>query len=261
MFARFLIPITPLAFLAGECAVHRWVSSVRMRTAFGLAASLCVLLRPNVFATETFRYGITEERWHYPLENVSRDRHRGERIHEILSGTDAHVAFFGGYSSLVYYSDVDPAIEASAGLTDEHIAHQALAQRGRIGHEKTASPEYLAQRGVQIAFRGPPHSGKYKRLEQELSVYRAGMFWLQLGEYPATLLAYDNALMENLKRFSDVEFFDFPLHLDRYLAGIDDIPAEQVRKDFTFLQQYYFEFNDDPEREAKLLARLQRPDR
>ena len=260
MFARFLVPITPLAFLAGECILYRFVSSSRARIAIGLVAAMSVLFRTNIFSTDAFRYGITDERSHYPLENISRDRRRGERIREILTGTGARVAFYGGYASLAYYSDVDPAIEANAGLTDEHIAHQRIARQGRVGHEKMASSEYLAQRGVQIAFRGAPTSGKYRRFEQELSVYRPGMFWLQLGEFPATLLAYDSALMESLKRFRDVEFFDLPRHLDQYLAQIDRVPAEQVQKDYTFLREFYFVFSEDHEREAKILARLERPD-
>ncbi|HET9887844.1 MAG TPA: hypothetical protein VFR10_10045, partial [bacterium] len=140
-----------------------------------------------------------------------------------------------------------------------HIAHRKVDRRGRVGHEKAAPPDYLSERKVQIVFRGSPLWRKYRRLEQELSVYEPGMFRLQLGDYTAHLLAYDNALMERLKRFPDVEFFEYPQFLDRYLARIDSIPLEQVRKDAEFLQVYYFDFNEDHERKAKLLARLHSP--
>jgi len=257
MFGRFLVTITPLAFLAGECALHRFIVSAPARTTVGLALALSVLLRPNVFAKETIVDGIADERSYYPPESVLQNRRRAERLREILGGTGVKVAFYGGYASYAYYSEVDPAIEATTGLTDEHIAHQPIAQRGRVGHEKTASTEYLTQRGVQIVFRGPPVPGKYRWLEEELRVYRPGMFWLQLGDYPATLMVYDHALMEKLKRFEDVEFFDLPRHLDQYLAGIDKIPAEQVEKDYAFLKRFYFSVNDDRLREAKIIARIQ----
>ncbi|HET9886334.1 MAG TPA: hypothetical protein VFR10_02385, partial [bacterium] len=43
MFARFFVPITPLAFLAGECLLYGLVSSPRVRMAAGVAAALSVL--------------------------------------------------------------------------------------------------------------------------------------------------------------------------------------------------------------------------
>jgi len=53
-----------------------------------------------------------------------------------------------GAGALPYYSGL-PAIDVH-GLNDVRIAHQPLSQRGKIGHEKYATPEYLIERGVVI---------------------------------------------------------------------------------------------------------------
>lgn len=64
-------------------------------------------------------------------------------------------------------------------------------------------------------------------------------------------------LMERLKRFDDVAFIDLPQYLDQYLRRIDEIPTEQVMSDYAFLRRFYFDVNDDREREEKFLARIQ----
>lgn len=63
--------------------------------------------------------------------------------------------------------------------------------------------------------------------------------------------------MERLKRFDDVAFIDLPQYLDQYLRRIDGIPTEQVMSDYAFLRRFYFDVNDDREREEKFLARIQ----
>lgn len=63
--------------------------------------------------------------------------------------------------------------------------------------------------------------------------------------------------MERLKRFDDVAFIDLPQYLDQYLRRIDEIPTEQVMSDYAFLRRFYFDVNDDREREEKFLARIQ----
>ena len=256
MFARLFIPITPLAFLAGESALLRFVAAPRTRLAAGLLLALSVLFRPDVFAKETFPFGISDEHLRHPDPQVRQARRSGERMREILHGTSVAVAFYGGYAMHAFYSEVDPAIEASTGLTDEYIAHQPLAKRGRMGHEKRAPLDYLARRNVRIAFRGPPGSGNAREVLGSTAGFPREILRLKLGGYAATIVSYDNDLMEKLKRFDDVAFIDFPQYLDQYLGRIDGIPTEQVMRDYEFLRRFYFDVNDDREREEKFLARI-----
>jgi hypothetical protein len=255
MFARFLIPITPIAFLAGECALRRFVADPRLRLVCGVVLAASVLLRPNVFANEVYPWGVANEPAHYPDHRVGRAR--AERVGQILRGTGVTVAFYGGYAKHAFYSEVDPAIEAATGLTDEPIAHLPLVKRGVVGHEKTVSAAYLVQRGARIALRGPHGTGKGFVMPEEWSSQPTKMFRLKLGDFTAMLLAYDCALMEKLSHFEDVEFFDLPKYLDGYLASVDQRPIDKVRNDYRFLKKFYFEINDDPAREARFLSRLE----
>ena len=260
MFARLFIPITPLTFLAGESALLRFVAAPRARIAAGLLLALSVLFRPNVFAKEAIPFGISDEVVRHPDPQHRKARRVGERMREILQGTGVAVAFYGGFAKHAFFSEIDPAIEASTGLTDEYIAHQPLAKRGRMGHEKRAPLDYLARRNVRIAFRGPPGSGNAQEVLGSTAGFPPEILRLKLGDYAATIVSYENDLMARLKRFDDVAFIDFPQYLDQYLRRIDDIPTEQVMSDYAFLRRFYFDVNDDREREAKIHARLERPD-
>jgi hypothetical protein len=71
---------------------------------------------------------------------------------------------------LIYNLDPDYALEASTGLTDRTLARKILKDRGRIGHEKEATLEYMRERNVHI-YMWPP---EYHRLEQTI---RFEGFW------------------------------------------------------------------------------------
>jgi hypothetical protein len=54
----------------------------------------------------------------------------------------------GGAGALPYYSRM-PVLD-TRGLNDVVIAHQEIARRGKIGHEKVATRDYVRERGVVI---------------------------------------------------------------------------------------------------------------
>ena len=62
--------------------------------------------------------------------------------------TGDEVIAVGGAGALPYFSGLTTV--DFRGLNDEHVAHSQPSDRSWIGHEKAASFEYLAQRGVAI---------------------------------------------------------------------------------------------------------------
>jgi len=66
------------------------------------------------------------------------------------------VGFVGAQAAFLYYWYPLFGIESETGLTDKAIASQTLSERGKIGHEKQASLDYLRMRRVHILMRPPP---------------------------------------------------------------------------------------------------------
>jgi hypothetical protein len=145
---------------------------------------------------------------------------------------------------LGYYNDVD--VIDCHGLTDQEVARLPLPRRGRPGHEKMAPPEYLQRRAVDLS-RMPVFRHRYTGLTELAMPDHVSYF---LGRWRPDLIA----------AFSDIPGFaahDVPAFLDRYLAGIDDLPAARVAEDLTgFFDPFYFAANPDPARRERFLRRL-----
>ncbi|UCE23547.1 MAG: hypothetical protein JSU74_09610 [Candidatus Zixiibacteriota bacterium] len=244
MFARFFIPITALCFLAIEAAL----ASLRLPAAVRIAAGFAIVVMSwgSIYqfdAPQQGVEGIVDERTFYPPELIGQARTDGELLKRVFTGTDSvAVAFYGMKAMLMYYAEFPVAIEAHAGLTDEYVAHQPIEERGRPGHEKKAPYEYLRQRRVLFSFPAATQLTPVKKI------------WF--GNQEAAIVHWDNRVMEHLKQFSEVRFVDFPGFLDQYLERIDERPDILVRRDLEQFRQYYFDFNDDPERLEQFLARL-----
>ncbi len=244
MFARFFIPITALCFLAIEAAL----TSLRMPAAVRIAAGFGIVVMSwgSIYqfdAPQQGVEGIVDERTFYPPELIEQARTDGELLKRVFTGTDSvAVAFYGMKAMLMYYAEFPVAIEAHAGLTDEYVAHQPIGERGRPGHEKKAPYEYLRQRRVLFSFPAATQLTPVKKI--------------QFGRQEAAIVHWDNRVMEHLKRFPEVRFVDFRRFLDEYLEHIDERTDILVRRDLEQFKQYYFDFNDDPERLEKFLTRL-----
>jgi len=138
------------------------------------------------------------------------------------------------------------AIEAHAGLTDAYIAHLPISKRGRPGHEKQAPPDYLQKRRVNFVFTIPQALPKSPR----------ALNHIRFGYLDATILCYDRRVMDQLKKFAEVQFDDFPSFFDRYIEKSYNWPLDEVQNRVGFFKRFYFNHNDDPKRLAKLRTRL-----
>lgn len=252
MFARFVLPVTPLLLFCLERALALLPRPASQRV-IGLAAALSTALAPPPPEIglgedgEPSRYfGITEERNWYPPFWEREARRQGEVLREELADLPYKSAYFGTQAMLVYYSEAPYSIEPHVGLTDRAVAHRPPEQGARVGHGQKASLAYLAERGVDLLydFRRSPALPAFARVE--------------LGSDTAiTLLRWRPALVDALQQRGAV-LVDFPTWLDGYLARLEDIGDDQFLRDYKLFKFYYFDLNDDPARLAPLEARAAR---
>lgn len=246
MFARFFIPITPLAYFAAELLIKRTARGI---PGLLLAALLAAgtLLRINLYTDDSFvGYVADEERYFNVDEPLAVSQDQGALLKKYFQGLPVKVAFWAGQLRVAYYADPALAIEASAGLTDTAIAHRPIAARGRPGHEKNATLEYLMRRKVNfyIGPTNPPPPGQL--------VLNSIVF----DSVRARIIVYDNSIMSRLAVHPEIKFVRLPEYLDTYLGQIASYPREKVRQDYAFLRAFYFQCNDDSVRERKFLSAL-----
>lgn len=240
MFARLFLPTTPFMLLLVESLVHR-LPRVTGR-ALGTVA-VCglviwgVIRKHQVFGDHGKVYGIVDEPTFYPFSRLVEIRDTALSVRECLAGTDAVVLVKGGQAMLAYYARFPVAIEQH-GLTDAHIAHAPVEQRGRPGHEKNGSPEYLCyERRVNLRF----------HYSQALNVPQYTLFGLE--RITGDILVYDRDLMEKMKRCHGARFLDFPLWLlHDYIPTVAGRRPDDLRADWVYFQQFYFDHNPDGER-------------
>ncbi len=155
MFARFLIPITPLliycaGILISEISGRTW----RYAASFLLLSGL--ILKPDPFAGSIAVHGISEENRIYTRSGRQEMRRTAEGLREALLAANPRIAFVGAQAAFAYYWYPLFAIESETGLTDRVIASRRVTERGHVGHEKQADPAYLISRGVDVWLRPPP---------------------------------------------------------------------------------------------------------
>jgi hypothetical protein len=259
MFARFLLPITPLLGLLLELLLRRALPAKLHVVAFAVAA-LAILFAPQPTALRTrtrddlhgfkigeYDRGIGDERAQYPQDRVAWLRGAGYRLGKALAGVPTRVVFFGTQAMLVYEADFSYALEGTAGLTDRHLAHQVLAARGRPGHEKGiySDPGYaLTQR---VHFLLEPNAGLI-----DIDPWRRIAFF----GVPGTIVRWDEPVMARLRGVDGVVFTDFVRLLDDYLAAIGSKDRSQVTADYAHFKVFYFDWNEDPVRRGKFEAAL-----
>lgn len=264
MYARFLLPIVPLVYLAAEIGIRRVFGS---RRAILVAALLVVPLlsfadrpaRRSIFldagGNPKAAYGpggVADEHWYWTHRDNGRSLIEsyewiGGELARGFPGSGARV-LLQGQASLGYYADFDYCLEAS-GLTDHAIARRRIERRGRPGHEKSASREDLLDRRIHLLFMKRP---------MEPDIYRTVYFQIGADRIRAELITYDREVMRRLgERFGDgIRFVDFEVYLDDYLESNRARSADEVRRDYDRFRDFYFRHNSDPAREAAFAARL-----
>jgi len=252
MFGRFLIPVTPLLLvlfersliqIGGDHALGRWV--LAGVAAIGIVFTPYPLPRNPLGSVR----GIVFEPNYYSTEATEHAKGVGLALRPFFQGLPVRLAFFGGEARMVYYARPRLAIECSTGLTDRHIAHQPLAERTRIGHEKLADVDYvLGERGAHVSFfRGAPEVFQLHREIPLVDIEMAGV--------RGRVLNWDAALLDSLRR-RGASIQDFPTELDGLLAAPS--PEYEMLEWFTEdkLRRFYFRHVTDPERAALLRERI-----
>jgi len=255
MFARLLIPTLPFYLLLlgyglmlAPFTRPRWAQVAAVALLAGIA-----LTSTPVGGTD-WVHGIADERSYYSDKRVADLEHSAEVLGRVFEGLPVRVAFYGDEARIVYRAGFPVAIEGHAGLTDREVARQELPRRGRVGHEKHASVEYLIERrAVHFTFSRVP--GEILRLND----------WIPELVVPfdrevyGRVLHWDPAMMQALRE-RGVPVPDFLGVVDGAIAGLDALPREQVEKLYGKLRRFYFLHNPDPEREAAFRGRLERSD-
>jgi GrpB-like predicted nucleotidyltransferase (UPF0157 family) len=209
----------------------------------GLLLALLVLARHDVYADALIVDGVADEQACYPPKWHEQARATGHTLRSLFADRDVRVAFVGRYAMWAYYAEPAVAIEAETGLTDTAISHRPLLSRGRPGHEKPASLEYLQSRRVHFLFRPPIPS--HHAFDSVRVVRMAGLEALMLG--------YDRTLMDALAGDPAVTFVDFPRYLDRFMASEPAPSKAQAGELLAFSRSYYFDHNHDVPRLQALL--------
>ena len=243
MFGRFFIPIIPIMFFVIETLI---VVTLPERAALIVGALVLVttVLRVDQFKGGSQNGYVEDEQKYYSRYPFEAEQSVGERLHNALEGLSVRVAFKGSDARLIYYMDPTLAIEAETGLTDVEIAHQEIATRGRPGHEKAASEEYLLRRKVQIFFDNDP--GRDTNSLQSIVFF----------DMPARIFIYDNTLMSRLASTPGIQFTHLPEVLDDYLSRLNTFKKNDVARDYARLKPFYFDYNVDSLRENRFKAFL-----
>jgi len=249
MYARLLVPITPFLLLLLEQGALALFGTIRAAAyALCLAALVGSFATPPPVTAETWESGIANEWMYYSRERVAKTDHAAEVLRRYFDGLPVRVAFYGDEARLVYEAGFPVAIESHTGLTDRLVAHQELAVRGRVGHEKAAPLGYLImKRGVDFTFSGEPMERLSALIPLVIVTFEPGVY--------GQVLHWDPALMQELIR-RGARVPDFPGNLDRTVRQLDRMPIEDVRSEYAKLRRFYFAHVNDPEREAAFRRRL-----
>jgi hypothetical protein len=251
MFARFLIPATPFLLILLELG---WLRAFAARPAwgYGVAGLLLggMLLSPSPVAGHEFRYGVANEWEYYSPERVADLDHAAEVLAPFFAGLPVRVAFYGDEARVMYKARFEVAIESSAALTERELARKPLNERGRPGHEKYPSAEYLiGERAAHVTFSKVPQ--QLIRLNQYIPKVTVRFSDDVFGQ----LLHWDPELMAALHR-RGARFDDFNGMLDGYIAQMPSVPPRERSHFFERLERFYFDHVDDPFREATLRGGL-----
>ena len=182
MYARFIIPVIPLIYFIIEQSFKEFKSVAILVSILVLFSLVEFNLRTNLFYDKADNHkpafelrGVTDESWYWGqkvngMTPIDANRVAGQNLKKIFNGKRFCV-LLRGQASLGYYGEFYTCIE-NAGLTDRFIAKQNLGERGRVGHEKGASLEYMKQRGVHFVFNRTTYDASNKQVLFTLSGIR-----------------------------------------------------------------------------------------
>ena len=244
MFARLLIPITPLLYLTAELFLFRMkFKRIRILLGFILVLGTTIYNNPYIGTNLPIIHNITNESDVYKLKSVYQLKLSLLPFTKIFEEEEINIAYGGSQAMLAYYLNPKIAIESVTGLTDDWIAHQKIFQRGKVGHEKPAPYSYLLKRNVHIHF--------FPTQEIPKTKYNSIRLKNIPGEF--RIIRYDPYLFSELKKTGLFEFQLFENYLDKYISEIDQKSNQELQNDYREFKKYYFELNADDKREKAFL--------
>ncbi len=245
MFARFLIPATPLMYLMIEYTLTRLTKrSLHIFILLFIITGSVMRYDPYKNTKIPSIHGVFEEFKLYNRAQIKSQKIIFEKLQPYFK--NARISFYGSQAMIAYFLDPYYALEATTGLTDEYLAHKSINARGQTGHEKNASREYLRERNINIDMKPVLNYD-----EDDFSLF------MIKGLYVATsIIQYDNAIMEPMSEIDLVQFVNFPEYLDHYIRSMDLYPLSKIRSDYRVFKDYYFDNNNDPVREKHILSRI-----
>jgi hypothetical protein len=252
MFARLLIPTLPFyLLLLGYGLMLAPFTRPRWGQLGGVVLLAGMALTSTPVGGGEWVHGIADERSYYTDEKVAGLEHSARVLGRVFDGLPVRVAFYGDEARIVYRAAFPVAIEGHTGLTDRVVARQELAERGRVGHEKHASVDYLIERrAVHFTFSRVP--GEVLGLND----------WIPEIVVPfdrevyGRVLHWDPVMMQALQD-RGVPVPDFLGVVDGAIAELDALPRDRVAALYDKLRRFYFVHNPDPERQAAFRRRLE----
>jgi hypothetical protein len=262
MYARMLVPLTPFLALAVEFALLPIISgSVGISTSkfpVSIKAILAVGILLILFVYQGARWsglggkrGVYNE-WYvyhkFQPDWASDSRKKAEVLNRYFAGLPVRIGYFGGEARMLFYMPKVEGVECETGLTDYFTAHLPLTTRGRVGHEKKPPIDYLInQRKVQFVFAG--HAVDALQLRNSIPNLK-----IRFDGIEGQILFWDQPVMSELKKRGAV-FPDFPSEIDQYIANMDKIPAQKIRRDYKMIKRFYFDPSQDRVRERSFVQR------
>jgi arabinofuranosyltransferase len=245
MHARFLIPVTPFLYYL----IERFILSVSksyIRFVFASAIILSTIFRYDLYTKEISVGYVVDEVQYYTRDHLERAKQLGFTLKKYFEVLPVRFAFSGAQARVIYYSQTPYALEALTGLTDTGLAHHNIFQRGRPGHEKSASLEFLQEKKIHF-FIGPVSTLSNGGLP--INAMKIDSFILQI-------IRYDKSIMDSLQKYLQIQFVQIDKYIDSYFFNVKDVSKDTVINDYKFLHDYYFSVNKDSMREREFLRQL-----
>lgn len=249
MFARFFIATTPMMFFTIELLINKMTTKY-FTLALYVLVILTTILRYDQYENDKFVGYVADESRYFTREGLQQAQTDGAFLRKYFDDLPVRVSFWAGQLRLVYYADPFYAIESSGGLTDTAVAHQAITTRGRPGHEKIPTTDYLIKRRINFYMGplGPPPPGQ--------QILNAILFGNRLGR----IIVYNDTIMSALAKYPEVKFIRIPEYLDSYITTMDTLPRTKIESDYAYFKSFYFDINHDSAdslRQSKFVSYLQ----
>ncbi|TPV93604.1 MAG: hypothetical protein B7733_19650 [Myxococcales bacterium FL481] len=263
MFGRFFVPLVPLVVVAAEHSVyaslhragHNGPRRLKHAALFGLLASTAV--SAQLFPVMQYRWNMNEQRSYYrvrswfPVEVEHWAYDHGQQLGELYDAGFRPKIACSGIGMISYYGRHE--LFDTLGLTEKAVARRRLSRRGIPGHEKMATLEQILEGEVQFLL-GWGIVGGHDRLKKVcLTPPTCKPKW--------QLLYYDRDDMALLREIApDAKPPKTERHIDRYIRRLarrkqplDDRAHARVMAKLAFLDDFYFQHNDDDARRQRFV--------